>query len=184
VHGQATWPGISVGVRAGPQRFTGKAELTRRSNGSARAVEQIGGWADEWGPRDSERRCARMEEIGADKSAPPGSERERGGESEREKALTGGDRLSGEGWRAGAGLRWPSWAVWAEMWFFYFPGISNGFSILFSLGFSIQIRSKIQIKPIQACASIQRIFWGQHDATIHDSHKFDKINNKPLTNIT
>jgi hypothetical protein len=30
VRGQATWPGISACVRAGPWRFTGKVELTGR----------------------------------------------------------------------------------------------------------------------------------------------------------
>jgi hypothetical protein len=39
--------------------------------------------------------------------------------------------------------------------FFFFPGISNCFSISFSLGFSIQIQFKFQI---QTCATIQRIF--------------------------
>jgi hypothetical protein len=36
VRGQATWPGISAGVRASPQRFTGKVKLTGRSHGAAR----------------------------------------------------------------------------------------------------------------------------------------------------
>jgi hypothetical protein len=36
VRGQATWPGISAGVRASPQRFTGKVKLTGRSHGTAR----------------------------------------------------------------------------------------------------------------------------------------------------
>jgi hypothetical protein len=39
--------------------------------------------------------------------------------------------------------------VWAESVFLFFQGISNCFSILFSLVFSIQI---------QTCATIQRIF--------------------------
>jgi hypothetical protein len=36
VHGQATWPGISVCVCAGPRRFAGKVELTGRPHGAAR----------------------------------------------------------------------------------------------------------------------------------------------------
>jgi hypothetical protein len=64
------------------------------------------------------REGARAEEIGADKSTPLGSERERGEESGLEKALTGGDCVLGERWRAGeAG---PRWAYWAEMWFSIF----------------------------------------------------------------
>jgi hypothetical protein len=46
---------------------------------------------------------ARARGVGANKSAPLGSERERGRESEHKKALTGGDLLSGEGWLAGLG---------------------------------------------------------------------------------
>jgi hypothetical protein len=34
VRGQATWLGFSACVRAGPWRFAGKAELTRRSHGA------------------------------------------------------------------------------------------------------------------------------------------------------
>jgi hypothetical protein len=48
-------------------------------------------------------RDVRARGVGANKLAPLGSERERGRESGREKALTGGDRLSVEGWRAGLG---------------------------------------------------------------------------------
>jgi hypothetical protein len=65
---------------------------TDGTHGSTRAGEQTSGRADERGPRDSGRRCARVEEIGADKAAPLGSERERGRESGREKALTDGGR--------------------------------------------------------------------------------------------
>jgi hypothetical protein len=47
------------------------------AHGTERAGERTGSRADERGPWDSERRCARAEETGADRSAPPGSERER-----------------------------------------------------------------------------------------------------------
>jgi hypothetical protein len=50
---------------------------TDGTHGSARAGERTGCRADERGPRDSERKCARAEEIGVDKSSPLGSERER-----------------------------------------------------------------------------------------------------------
>jgi hypothetical protein len=42
--------------------------------------------------------------------------------------------------RVGAGL------IWSEMRFSIFPEISNGFSILFPLGFSIQIQTKFQMQ--------------------------------------
>jgi hypothetical protein len=59
VRGQATWPGILACMRTGPRRFAGKAELTGRSHGLARAVERTSGRADKRGPRDSERSCTR-----------------------------------------------------------------------------------------------------------------------------
>jgi hypothetical protein len=43
-----------------------------------RAGKRMVSRAEERGPRDSERRHTCAEETGADKSAPPGSERERG----------------------------------------------------------------------------------------------------------
>jgi hypothetical protein len=36
LRGQATWPGFSVYVRAGPWRFARKVELTERSQGVER----------------------------------------------------------------------------------------------------------------------------------------------------
>jgi hypothetical protein len=74
---------------------------------SARASEQTSDRADEWGPRDSKRRCA-CEEIGANKSAPLGSERERG---KSERAREGADRRGPPimvGWCEGTGAR--GWA--------------------------------------------------------------------------
>jgi hypothetical protein len=42
VRGRATWPGISVCVRAGPWRVAGKAELTRGSHDAARGNGRAG----------------------------------------------------------------------------------------------------------------------------------------------
>jgi hypothetical protein len=82
------------------------------------------------------------EEIGADKSAPLAAR----GRGKREWAREGADRHGPpvrEGWRArgagSAGLIGPNWG-------FLFSGISNCFSILFFLGFSIQIQTKFQIQ--------------------------------------
>jgi hypothetical protein len=56
---------------------------TDRTHESARAGEQTGGWADKRGPRDRESKRACVERTDADRSTPPGSERERG---KRERA--------------------------------------------------------------------------------------------------
>jgi hypothetical protein len=40
----------------------------------------------------------------------------------------------------------PAWADLGRIRAFLFPGISNFFSIVFSLGFSIQIQTKFQIQ--------------------------------------
>jgi hypothetical protein len=62
---------------------------TDGTHGSARVGERTGGWAYERGPRDSERRCARRgdrHQVG-----PTGQREGEGGESGRNKALTGED---------------------------------------------------------------------------------------------
>jgi hypothetical protein len=76
--------------------------------------------------------------------APLGRGRGREGADGEETLLTGGAHLSdGVGARGSAGLDWPGLGCFG---FFYFPGISNCFSISFSLGFSIQIPTKFQIQ--------------------------------------
>ena len=59
--------------------FGGGTVLTSGTHGSARTDEWTGFCADGRGPQDSERKHTHMEEFGADKSTPPGSERERAG---------------------------------------------------------------------------------------------------------
>jgi hypothetical protein len=54
VCGQATWPGFSACVRAGPRRFAEMTELTWRSHGAERGGGRVGGnshYADKAGPR-------------------------------------------------------------------------------------------------------------------------------------
>jgi hypothetical protein len=64
--------------------------LTNGTHRSTRAGERTGFCADEWGPQNSERRHVRVDEIDADKSAPLGSERERGkSEGARERRQVG-----------------------------------------------------------------------------------------------
>jgi hypothetical protein len=85
-------------------RFRGTVP-TSRAHRIERVGERTGNRADERGSRDSERRCVCEEEIGADKSAPPDTERERG-----ERAGAGWRDKRGppiRGRRACArGLRW------------------------------------------------------------------------------
>jgi hypothetical protein len=87
----------------------------------------MGGRAGKRDPRDSERSCACADEVGADRSAPLGSGRERE-ESVRVRAGTDrwGPPFRGRRARAG-GLSGSSWAAQAE-WLFLFLGI---FQLLF-----------------------------------------------------
>jgi hypothetical protein len=43
------------------------------------------------------------------------------------------------------------------------------------LGFQFKLKLSFKFKLNQTCATIQRIFGAQHDATFHDSYGFDKI---------
>jgi hypothetical protein len=52
----------------------------------------------------------------------------------------------------------PAWADLGRIRVFLFPGISNCFSILFSLGFSIQIQNKFQIQTNSNMCNNSRIF--------------------------
>jgi hypothetical protein len=85
------------------------AELTGRVHGAEseeRGARGNGSATGDPGPRDRERErgSVRVKEIGADRSVPLGSEREREGAREGELPLTGGVRLSD-----GVGAR-PGWA--------------------------------------------------------------------------
>jgi hypothetical protein len=91
-----------------------------------------------WAREAEGERGARAKATGDESPAPLGKERERESARGREPSLTGGTHLSGD---AGA---WPGWAKLGRLGcfgFFIFPGISNCFSISFSLGFSIQIQT-------------------------------------------
>jgi hypothetical protein len=138
-------------------RFREEGSNRRARRVRERAGERTSFCADERDPRISERGQERADGFDADKSTPPGSERE------RERAREGTDRQGPpvrEGWCAGAGARagaGPTRLIWAEKGFFYVPGIFNCFSILFTLGFLNQIRIKYKFKPFQTCASNKRI---------------------------
>jgi hypothetical protein len=64
-------------VRTGETVLTGGTHVPVEANG------RTGGQADEWGPRESERKHARVDEFGADRLAPLGSERGKGREGTR-----------------------------------------------------------------------------------------------------
>jgi hypothetical protein len=121
-------------ARAGPQRGTGKAELTGGAHGAERerastwgaTTRRLAKWA-----RETEREEGRAGEGNRhDSLAPLGRERESERVSVRGKKLplTGGAHLCG-----GAGAR-PDWAELGRLGcfgFFFFPGFSNCFSISF-----------------------------------------------------
>jgi hypothetical protein len=121
VHGES---GEGETEKAGPQR--------RERKGDARGQRLDTG---ELGPRDREReRECTGEENRHQQVGPTGQRAREGGRAREEKLpLTGGVRLSG-----GAG----AWRGWADLGrlgcfpFFFFSGISNSFSISFSIGFS------------------------------------------------
>jgi hypothetical protein len=133
VRGHATWPGIPVCVRAGPRWFAGKAELIGRPHGTQRGRA-----------REAEtKKGARARATGADRPDPLG--RGRGEGSAR------GEKTAADRWNPPVSQRgraaWLGRAGLAGLnWFFSFSGISNEFSILFSLGFSIRTKFQIQTK--------------------------------------
>jgi hypothetical protein len=161
VRGRATWLGISACTRecarAGPRRDVGKAELTGGSHGAAKENGRAGETvrrADEVRPRGREGE-ERAGEVNWHRQSGPTRQRE----SERRRGLrvNATDRWSPPVRQCGR-VRGPAGLDWAGLGcfgIFYFLGISNCFSISFSLGFSIQVQTKFQT---QTCATIQRIF--------------------------
>jgi hypothetical protein len=105
---------------------------TNGTHRSATTNERTGGRAGKRDPRDSDRSCVSVGEVGADKSAPLGSGREREREIERERRARG---------RAGADMRSPLVTGgrrvglgWLGLkWLFLFPRI---FQLLFYFIFS------------------------------------------------
>ena len=80
------WPeNVRCGrVHGGVQAIrTRETVLTGGTHVPAKANGRTGGRADEWGPRDNERKHACADEFGTDRPAPLGSERERGREGAR-----------------------------------------------------------------------------------------------------
>jgi hypothetical protein len=108
---------------------------------SARTNERTSGRAGKRDPRDSKRSCTSVGEVGADKSAPLGSGRER---ERKARGRAGADRRGPPvrgGRRAGLGLM--GWL--GTKWLFLFPGI---FQLLFYFIFSrvFNSNSKFQIQ--------------------------------------
>jgi hypothetical protein len=126
-------------ARVRTRRFTaraGKAKLTRQAHGAEREKRTRGGNGSALANRaretETERESERAKDIGADKSAPLGSEREGG----RARGRTTADRR-------GSPVRRRGRAAWLGLvgqlgcfLLFFFSGFSNSFSISFSIGFS------------------------------------------------
>jgi hypothetical protein len=88
--GQATLPGISVCVHAGPRRFMGKAKLTGRSHGAARGNGRAGETTyrtDETSPRGREGKGHAGEGNWCRQSSPT-RQRERGRECAGKETAT------------------------------------------------------------------------------------------------
>jgi hypothetical protein len=134
---------------------------------SARALVHGGrgeGEADRGGPRRRERERTGAQGNGSATGEPGLRGRERRGEcgrrNQRRQLGPTRQRARGRGecgavWRRQAGYACQGrqaravgawWASLGRNGFFYFHGISNCFSISFSLGFSIQIKFKFQIQ--------------------------------------
>jgi hypothetical protein len=112
-----------------------KEDLTRLAHdaeGEKRDARGNGSTTGNPGPRDREREGERAGEVtGADRLGPLGSERARESGRSRLRREVGlacqAERARGRG-HTRADLNGLSWA---ELAFFYFPGISNAFSIYF-----------------------------------------------------
>jgi hypothetical protein len=105
---------------------------TGGTHGSARTDERTGFCADERGPRNRESERACMEETCADRSTPPGSERERG-----ERVRAGwldrrGPPIRGRADARARDLDGPRWAGWAELAFSFFLEFLMVFLFIFS----------------------------------------------------
>jgi hypothetical protein len=147
------------GVRA--LKGSGCAEVAGKCEDMGASTAGVGGrevrdeGPDSWGPRGRDREDERVcEGIGADRPAPQSSERE------RERARVGYVDRRGPPVSAG-------WANWlGPNGFSLFPRISNGFSILFSLGFSIQIQIKFQIQTKSNLCNNSKNIWSSACVTL------------------
>jgi hypothetical protein len=125
----------------------GRAELTGEAHDAEREDGRVGATARrlaKWARKAEREEEHAGKETGADSLAPLGSERER----EESAGQSGADRRGPPvrgGRRVGA-CGWAWWAGLGRIGFFYFPGVSNCFSISFSLGFLFQIQFKFQIQ--------------------------------------
>ena len=121
--------------------------------------------------RQREKR-AHVREDGADKPSPWGSEREgeRGGAGWRRQA--GPPCQAPRARECEVGLSGPTWA---ELVFLFSREFLIVFIFIFSRVFQFKFKSSFKFKTNQTCATIQRIFGVQHDATFHDSYVLSKI---------
>jgi hypothetical protein len=130
------------------------------------------------GVREAERKSARVGKKRR-RQVGPTEQQEREREREREagwRRQTGPacqtPRARRRGHAREAGLNGPTWA---ELGFSIFREFLIAFLFIFSRVFQFKFKSSFKFKPNQTCATIQRIFRAQHDATFHDSYILDKI---------
>jgi hypothetical protein len=162
VRGRATWSGISACVRACCWSTAGRGEggADRGSHcaarGNGRAGKRFGALTRR--AREAERdRGTRARATGADKAAPLGRGRGRGGTRRGKPPLTGGAHLSGGAGARVAPLGWNG-PVWAEMVFSFSREFLIAFLFYFLYGFQFKFKPSFKFKLIQTCATIQRIF--------------------------
>jgi hypothetical protein len=138
VRGQATWPGISVCVRAGPRRFAGEGvayrAVPRRNEGeSGPATKRFSVLTGRAREAES-KKGSRARAIGADRTAPLG--RGRGGGSAR------GEKTAAHRWnprvrrRGRAAWLGRAGTVWAELVFSFSREFLIAFLFIFSRVFN------------------------------------------------
>jgi hypothetical protein len=113
------------------------------------------------GPNRQRHRCTNAQRARAPTRQPHWAEREKAseltGRSADKTGPHGGESGEGER-RARARAAGLDWADLDRIRVFFFPRISNCFSTLFSLAFSIQIQTKFQIQTNSNMCNNSRIF--------------------------
>jgi hypothetical protein len=100
----------------------------------------------------------------------------------RGQSVAGGVHLSGDA--SARGLAGPNWAGWAELSFPFFLEFLISFLFIFSRVFNSNSNQVSNSSLIKHVHQFKEYFGLSMMQQFHDSHKLDKINNKPLTKIT
>jgi hypothetical protein len=116
----------------------------RRERGEGHSGQRLSNWRT--GPVRQREKGRAGEEIGVDRSAPLGSERERESARERRLPLTGGVRLSGGAGTRARGLAGPSWAGWVAFTFSFSLDFLIPFLFLFYRVFNSKFKLGFKFK--------------------------------------